>query len=293
MQTGWSWGKPGKFPPGKGLAAQGCFAGSSKYAPQPMISCHPCQAKSSLTKSFQQSSEHSTHLAATTQMQKQNNSVNLSWSVALIRLGNLTCSHPACCPYTCPQVSTQAHMNTLDVPSVCFLLLLSPIEQSCHLRVATMPHGYNLCGLLLHIQILSSMFFPQRILHMDVTSVGCSYTCKLFTLVLTRICQARGCFCPRVFSTPFSTKEPAWMIQELRTRRSLVKMGFGPRARNRKRIAPEIGPETGPAWKVGEKWGKIRIFPGFELFFPYFLGGANFGTNLGSYFFLFRARGPK
>ena len=69
-------------------------------------------------------------------------------------------------------------------------------------------------------------------------------------------------------------------------------MGFGPPARNTKKIAPEIGAEIGPARKIGEKWGRIRI-PGFELFFLYFLGGANFGTNLGSYFFPFSGRRPE
>ena len=71
-------------------------------------------------------------------------------------------------------------------------------------------------------------------------------------------------------------------------------MGFGPPARNRKKIAPEIGPEIGPAEKIGKK--KKAQNPENPNFFPIFspfLGGVNFGTNLGSYFFLFRAGGPK
>ena len=41
------------------------------------------------------------------------------------------------------------------------------------------------------------------------------------------------------------------------------------------------------------KNGEKLDFPGFERLFPYFLSGANFGTNLGSYFFLIQAGGPK
>ena len=39
--------------------------------------------------------------------------------------------------------------------------------------------------------------------------------------------------------------------------------------------------------------GKIRSFPGFELFFPNFLGGPISGPISGAFFFLFRAGGPK
>ena len=67
-------------------------------------------------------------------------------------------------------------------------------------------------------------------------------------------------------------------------------MGFGPPGRFRKKGAPGIGPEIGPA---GKKAKKKNGFPGFELFFFLLPGGANFRTNLGSYFFPIFGRRPK
>ena len=62
----------------------------------------------------------------------------------------------------------------------------------------------------------------------------------------------------------------------------LVKNGF-----------PEIGPEIGPAWKIGKKWGKIRIFRVLSYFFPIFSAGPISGPISGAIFFPISGRGPK
>ena len=70
-------------------------------------------------------------------------------------------------------------------------------------------------------------------------------------------------------------------------------MGFGPPARNRKEIALEIAPKIGPAEKIGNKIAHNGDNLISSPFFPYFLGAANFGSNLGSYFFPISGRRPE
>ena len=77
------------------------------------------------------------------------------------------------------------------------------------------------------------------------------------------------------------------------------RIGFGPEARNRKKIG-KIQKTASPK-KIGKKWPKNRkmapkpyfraIFPIFRLFFSYFLGEAVFCVF--PIFFLFQASGPK
>ena len=70
-------------------------------------------------------------------------------------------------------------------------------------------------------------------------------------------------------------------------------MGFGPPARNRKKVAPEIGPEIGPAWTIGKKWGKNRIFRVLSYFFPIFSVGPISGPISGAIFFAVSGRRPE
>ena len=55
--------------------------------------------------------------------------------------------------------------------------------------------------------------------------------------------------------------------------------------RKRKKIAPEIGPEIGPAWKIGKK-GEQLGFSGLSYFFPIFSAGPISGPISGAILFL-------
>ena len=78
----------------------------------------------------------------------------------------------------------------------------------------------------------------------------------------------------------------------LRTRRPGKKWVSG--------LRPEIGKNSSRDWSRNwpgrenkEKMAQNPENPNFPPFFPYFLGRANFGTNLRSYFFLISGRRPE
>ena len=79
----------------------------------------------------------------------------------------------------------------------------------------------------------------------------------------------------------------------LRTCRPGKKWVSGHRPEIGEKKAPEIGPEIGPVWKKGKKWGKIRNFWVLSYLFPIFSAGPISGPIPGAIFFIFRAGGPK